>query len=131
MEMDKMKAVGSKHKGKDLPKFSVGDTVRVYIKIIEEEKHRTQAFEGIVIGKKSTGPGDSFTLRRISYGEGLERTFLLQSPTIEKVEIVKRGKVRRAKLYYLREKVGKKTAVKEKIGEVFKTKEPIVVEGES
>lgn len=116
--MDKMKAVESKHIKKDIPKFSVGDTVKVYLKIAEEGLERIQVFEGIVIGKKGSGLRESFCVRRISYGEGVERTFPLQSPTIEKVEVVKRGKVKRAKLYYLRRRLGKKTTVEEKIGPV-------------
>lgn len=114
--MDKIEAVESKYKKKELPEFSVGDTVRVYIKIIEEEKQRIQAFEGLVIGKKGSGVKKSFIVRRISYGEGVERTFQIHSPVLDKVEVVRRGKVRRGKLYYLRKKVGKKTTVEERIG---------------
>jgi len=123
--MNKIKAVESKHMKKEKPKFSIGDTVRVYLKIIEEEKQRLQAFEGIVIGKKGSGIRESFTVRRISYGEGLERTFPIHAPSIDKVEIVKQGKVKRAKLYYLRKKIGKKTKVEEKIGPISKRKEPV------
>lgn len=121
--MSKMEAVESKHKKKDIPKFSVGDTVRIYLKIVEEGVQRIQAFEGIVIGKRGSGIRESFTIRRISYGEGVERTFPLHAPTIEKVEVIKRGKTKRAKLYYLRKKVGKKTAVEEKIGPASETEE--------
>jgi len=113
--MSKIKEVEAKHIKKDAPKFSVGDTVKVYIRITEEDKHRLQAFEGIVISKKGSSVKESFTVRRVSYGEGVERTFSLHAPSVDKVEITRRGKVRRAKLYYLRNKVGKKTTVKEKI----------------
>ena len=123
--MNKIKVVESKYIRKEPPKFSVGDTVKVYIKIIEEGKQRLQAFEGIVISKKGSSIKESFIVRRISYGEGVERTFLLHAPTIDKVEIMKHGKVKRAKLYYLREKIGKKTTVEEKIGGVTqKSTEP-------
>ena len=101
---------------KDMPKFDIGDTVDVHFKIKEENKMRIQVFSGIVIGRKGRGAGKSFTVRRISYGEGVERVFPLYSPLIDKIEVKKKGKVRRAKLYYLRGKKGKKaTKVKEKI----------------
>ncbi len=114
--MGKIKDVEAKHMKKEVPGFAVGDTVKVYIKIIEEAKQRLQAFQGIVISRKGSGTRESFTVRRISYGEGLERTFMLHSPIVDKIEVVKRGKVKRAKLYYLRKKVGKKTKVEEDIG---------------
>ena len=99
-----------------VPEFNVGDVVKVYVKIQEEEgKTRLQAFEGIVIRKRGSGAKLTFTVRRISYGEGVERTFPFNSPSIEKIEVLKKGKVKRAKLYYLREKVGKKTKVAEQI----------------
>lgn len=98
---------------KDLPEFNAGDTVKVYVKIKEEEKTRLQAFEGIVIKIRGSGLKRTFTARRISYGEGVERTFPLNSPSIDKIEVVKKGKVKRAKIYYLRGKVGKKTKVEE------------------
>ncbi len=95
--------------------FSVGDTVRVYVKIIEGEKIRTQMFEGVVIARKGAGLNETFTVRRISYGEGVERIFPVHAPRVENIEIVKKGRVRRAKLYYLRGKVGKKAIrIKEK-----------------
>jgi len=119
--MSKIKTVESKYLKKDLPKFSIGDTIRVYLKIIEEGKQRLQAFEGIAIGKRGAGIKASFTVRRISYGEGVERTFPIHAPTIDRIEVVKQGKVKRAKLYYLRKKVGKKTKVDEKIGPISKT----------
>ncbi len=118
--MNKIEETEAKYMKKDAPKFSVGDTVKVFIRIIEEEKQRLQAFEGIVISKKGSGVRESFTVRRVSYGEGVERTFSLHAPSVDKVEITRRGKVRRAKLYYLRKKVGKKTTVEEKIGSISK-----------
>ncbi|MBI3008751.1 MAG: 50S ribosomal protein L19 [Candidatus Omnitrophica bacterium] len=99
---------------KDIPEFNVGDTIRVFVKIVEAEKTRTQAFEGIVIGKKGSGLRETFTVRRISYGEGVERIFPLHSPSIERIVRVKEGKVRRAKLYYMRGKIGKGSKVEEK-----------------
>ena len=86
----------------------VGDTVRVYVRIKEEGKTRIQVFEGVAIKRKGSGTGATFTVRRISYGEGVERTFPLHSPAIEKIEVKKKGSTRRAKLYYLRERKGKK-----------------------
>ncbi len=98
---------------KDLPELGPGDTVKIYLKIKEEDKERIQKFEGIVISKRGSGLSKTFTVRKISHGEGVERTFPLHSPSIQKIEVVRKGKVRRAKLYYLRGKVGKKTKVKE------------------
>ncbi len=100
---------------KDIPEFRVGDTVDVEVKIVEEGKARAQAFEGIVIARAGSGIGETFTVRKVSYGEGVERVFPLHSPSIEKIELVKKGDVRRAKLYYLKRKVGKATKVDEKI----------------
>ena len=96
------------------PKFSVGDTVKVHVKVIEGKKERIQIFEGIVLKKQNGGVGETFTVRKISSGFGVERTFLIHSPKIEKVDVVRRGKVRRAKLNYLRDRVGKAAKVKEK-----------------
>ena len=99
----------------DLPAFNIGDTVKVHVKIKEGNRERIQVFEGTVIAKKHGGIQETFTVRRISYGVGVERTFPANSPKIDKIDIVRRGKVRRAKLYYLRDRVGKATRVKEKI----------------
>lgn len=111
-----IEALESKYMKKDIPAFNIGDTVDVHFKIKEENKIRIQVFSGIVIGRKGEGVGKSFTVRRISYGEGVERVFPLHSPLIEKIEVKKRGRIRRAKLYYLRGKKGKKaTKVKEKV----------------
>ena len=98
---------------KDVAAFNVGDTVRVFVKIKEGDKTRLQAFEGIVIGRKGSGIKETFTLRRISYGEGVERLFQLHSPLIDSILVVKKGKVRRAKLYYLRKKIGKASKIEE------------------
>ncbi len=99
----------------DVTAFAVGDTVRVHCRVIEGDKERIQIFSGIVIGRKGTGINAAFTVRRISYGEGVERVFPLHSPRIAKVEIERRGSVRRAKLNYLRNRIGKSaTTVKEK-----------------
>lgn len=96
----------------DLPDFKVGDTVRVHVKIIEGEKERVQPFEGIVIRKKKGGIRSTFTVRKISYGVGVERIFPLHSPRIEKIEVINRGRVRRAKLFYLRNLKGKAARIK-------------------
>jgi large subunit ribosomal protein L19 len=97
----------------DLPDFRVGDTVRVYVKIIEGEKERTQVFEGVVISKRRGGSRATFTVRKVSYGIGVERIFPLYSPRIETIEVMSRGRVRRAKLYYLRKLRGKAARIKE------------------
>ncbi|HXA98421.1 MAG TPA: 50S ribosomal protein L19 [Candidatus Dormibacteraeota bacterium] len=99
---------------KDRGGFRPGDTVKVMVKVVEGEKERLQAFEGVVIRKRGGGTGASFTVRRISYGVGVERTFPLHSPRIDKIQVTKRATVRRSKLYYLRELVGKAARLKEK-----------------
>ena len=93
--------------------FGVGDTVRVHVRVIEAGKERIQVFEGIVIAKRHDAARETFTVRKISHGVGVERTFLANSPRVAKIEVTRRGKVRRAKLFYLREKVGKATRIKE------------------
>ncbi len=98
-----------------IPEFGSGDTVRVNVRISEGTRERVQAYEGVVIGRSGSGINESFTVRKISYGEGVERVFPVYSPTIESIKIVKRGKVRRAKLYYLRERRGKSARIAEKI----------------
>ena len=110
--MDMIKDIESSQLKKDLPVFKPGDTVRVFSKIKEEGKTRLQAYEGTVIALKGAGLRRSFTVRRISYGEGVERTFPIHSPSIDNIQVIRKGKVRRAKLYYLRKKIGKKTKVK-------------------
>ena len=99
----------------EVPQFNVGDTVKVHVRIAEGDKFRIQIFEGTVIAKKHGGVSETFTVRRVAHGCGIERVFPLHSPTVEKVEIVREGKVRRAKLYYLRDRVGKAAKVKSKI----------------
>ncbi|EKD82488.1 MAG: 50S ribosomal protein L19 [uncultured bacterium] len=99
----------------DIPAFLPGDTIRMEIKVREGEKERLQAFEGVVISRRNSGLRENFTVRKISYGVGVERTFILHSPTIATIALLRRGKVARGKLYYLRARVGKKTRVKDKI----------------
>jgi large subunit ribosomal protein L19 len=107
--MDKIKLIESEYTKRDVPKFNVGDTVKVLVKIVEgDDKIRLHPFEGVVIAKSGSGTKEHFTVRRVSYGEGIERVFPLYSPSIERIEVVRSGKVRRAKLYYLRGKVGKR-----------------------
>ena len=114
--MDKMqRLVEAKFMKKDVPQFNIGDTVDVQLKIVEEGKSRIQTFEGIVIARAGSGLTESFTVRKVSYGEGVEMVFPIHSPSIDKVKVVKKGDVRRAKLYYLKRKVGKETKVEEKI----------------
>ncbi len=113
--MDLMKAVTSQYMKPELPTLNVGDTVRVHVKIKEGSRERIQVFEGTIIAKKHGGLEETFTVRRISYGVGCEKVFPVHSPLIEKVEIVRAGKVRRAKLYYLRDRMGKAAKVKEKV----------------
>jgi len=108
--MDKMKLVEQGYTKKEMPKFNVGDTIRVLVKIPEgPDKVRLHPFEGVVIAKQGgNGIKESFTMRKVSYGEGIERVFPLHSPVIERIELIRSGKVKRAKLYYLRSKVGKR-----------------------
>jgi len=107
-----------------LPQFSIGDTVRVHFRIVEGEKERIQVFEGVVIGRKGDeSPNANFTVRRVAFGEGVERVFPLHSPRVEKVEVTREGSVRRAKLYYLRERSGKAARVKAK-GRTTKRAQP-------
>ena len=112
--MDAIRLVEAGHLKKDRQGFAPGDTVRVHVRVIEGEKERTQVFEGVVIRKRGEGGRASFTVRRISYGVGVERTFPLHSPRIEKIDVVRHGKVRRSKLYYLRSLAGKAARLKEK-----------------
>ena len=110
-----IKAIDAENMKTDLPVFNVGDTVKVGYKIIEGGKERVQNFEGIVIARKNGGIQESFTVRHISYGVGVEKTYPLHSPKIASITVVRKGKVRRAKLYYLRDLTGKAAKVKEKI----------------
>ena len=111
--MDLMQAFTAKYKKAEPPVVAIGDTVRVHLKVKEGNRERIQIFEGTVIAKKHGGIEETFTVRRISYGIGVEKVFPLHAPSIDKVEIVRHGKVRRAKLYYLRDRVGKAAKVKE------------------
>ena len=113
--MDALKIISEGSIKAERPQFNVGDTVRVDVRIKEGERERIQAFEGTVIAKKHGGVAETFTVRRVSYGVGVERVFPVHSPNVEKVETVRNGRVRRAKLYYLRDRVGKAAKVKEKI----------------
>ncbi|MBQ9921328.1 MAG: 50S ribosomal protein L19 [Clostridia bacterium] len=113
--MDFIKALTNEQLKKEVPVVNVGDTVRVHNKIKEGTRERIQIFEGTVIAKKNGGISETFTVRRISYGVGVEKTFPLHSPNVEKVETVRQGKIRRAKLYYLRGLSGKAAKVKERI----------------
>ena len=113
--MEKIQAFVNEQLKTEVPQFGIGDGVKVYIRITEGEKTRTQLFEGTVIAKHGGGISETFTVRRISYGVGVEKTFPIHSPNVEKVDIIRVGKVRRAKLYYLRDRVGKASKVKEQI----------------
>ena len=113
--MDLIKELNKETLEKEIPEVAVGDTVRVHVKVKEGSRERIQIFEGTVIAKKHGGICETFTVRRISYGVGVEKVFPVHSPSIDKVEIVRSGKIRRAKLYYLRERVGRGAKVKEKL----------------
>ena len=113
--MDLIKAIEQEQMKQDAENFHVGDTVKVYFKIVEGTTERVQAYEGGVIAKNNTGIRRTFVVRKISYGVGVERIFPLHSPRVERVEVLRRGRVRRAKLYYLRDKIGKASKVPEQI----------------
>jgi large subunit ribosomal protein L19 len=113
--MNLVQAIQAEQIKSELPVFNVGDTVRVSFKIVEGKTERIQAYEGLVIAIKNAGVAKTFTVRKNSYGVGVERVFPLNSPRVEKVDVLRRGKVRRAKLYYIRTKIGKKSKVKELI----------------
>lgn len=113
--MDLIKSLTESQIRTDLPQLNIGDTLKVYFKVIEGTRERIQMFEGTLIKKNGGGISESFTVRRVSYGVGVERTFPVNSPKIDKIEVSRKGKVRRAKLYYLRDRVGKSAKVKERI----------------
>ena len=113
--MDALKLISDSSLKKDAPVVNIGDTVKVHVKIKEGDKYRIQIFEGTVIAKKHGGINETFTVRRVAHGCGIERVFPVHSPVIEKVELVRSGKVRRGKLYYIRGRVGKASKVKEQI----------------
>lgn len=113
--MDALKLISESSLKAEIPQFNIGDTVRVGVRVREGEKVRIQNYEGIVIARKGSGVSETFTVRRISYGVGIERVFPIHSPNVAEIKVIRRGKVRRAKLYYLRGRVGKAAKVKEKI----------------
>jgi len=113
--MDLIKAIENEQLKSDLPVLNIGDTVRVHVKVKEGTRERLQAFEGTIIAKKGHGARETFTVRRISYGVGVERIFPVHSPKIDHIDIVRKGKIRRAKLYYLRDRVGKAAKVKQRL----------------
>ncbi|NMP36841.1 MAG: 50S ribosomal protein L19 [Clostridiales bacterium] len=113
--MDALKIITDGQMKEDKPVITIGDTVKVHVKIREGERERIQVFEGTVIARRGSGVSETFTVRRVSYGVGVERVFPVHSPNVAKVETVRAGKVRRAKLYYLRDRVGKSAKVKEKL----------------
>ena len=113
--MDALKLISNSSMKENVPEFNVGDTVKVHVQIKEGEKSRIQIFEGTIIARKGSGVSETFTVRRVSYGVGIERVFPVNSPNVAKVELVRTGKVRRSKLYYLRDRVGKAAKVKERI----------------
>jgi large subunit ribosomal protein L19 len=111
--MDLVKIIEQEQLRKDIPSFNVGDTVKVHVKVKEGTRERVQVYEGVVLKRQGGGLTETFTVRRISYGVGVERTFPVHSPKLDKIEVVRRGKVRRAKLNYLRGRVGKAAKIKE------------------
>ena len=120
--MDIIKAIEDEYKNEQVHNFNIGDTVDVHVKIKEGNRERIQVFEGIIIKKQGGSVNATFTVRRIAYGVGVEKTFLVHSPLVEKVEVVRVGKARRAKLYYLRDRVGKAAKTKENIGAKIESK---------
>ena len=113
--MDLVKILSEKYMKEEISEFNVGDTVRVLVRVNEGNRERSQAFEGTIIARKHGGINETITVRRVSYGVGVEKVFPIHSPSIESITVIRRGKVRRAKLYYLRDRVGKKAKVKERI----------------
>lgn len=126
--MDILKSIEHEQLKNKIPELKIGNTVRVHVRIKEGNKERIQVFEGIIIKKQGGGVNETFTVRRISYGVGVEKTFLVHSPRIEKVEVTRVGKARRAKLFYLRDRIGKAAKTKEKVGARIENKEIIIKE---
>ena len=126
--MDIIKSIEHEQLKNKIPDLKVGNTVRVHVRIKEGNKERIQVFEGIIIKKQGGGLNETFTVRKISYGVGVEKTFLIHSPLVEKVELVRVGKARRAKLYYLRERTGKASKTKELVGARIENKEIVLKE---
>ena len=114
-KMDALKLISQAHLKEDVPEFNIGDTVKVHVWIREGERERVQIFEGTVIARAGSGIAETFTVRRLSYGVGVERIFPIHSPNVKEVEVTRHGRVRRAKLYYLRDRVGRAARVKEKL----------------
>ena len=112
--MDLLQSVENDHLRTDIPNFGPGDTVRVHVKVVEGNRERIQVFEGVVIARRGSGSQETFTVRRVSYGVGVERVFPIHGRRVDKVEVMRRGRVRRAKLYYLRKLSGKAARIKEK-----------------
>ncbi len=112
--MNRLQRLNAAMVKKNMPVFEIGDTVRVHVKIVEGEKERVQVFEGVVLSRKGGQSAETFTVRKVSYGVGVERIFLVHSPVVERVEVVRQGRVRRAKLYYLRTKKGRMARVAER-----------------
>ena len=126
--MDMIKAIEHEQLKNKIPELKVGNTVKVHVRIKEGNKERIQVFEGIIIKVQGGGVNQTFTVRKISYGVGVEKTFLVHSPLVEKVELVRVGKARRARLFYLRDRVGKSAKTKEKVGARIETKEIVIKE---
>ena len=126
--MDIIKSIEHEQLKNKVPELKIGNTVRVHVKIKEGNKERIQVFEGVIIKKQGGGVNATFTVRKISYGVGVEKTFLVHSPLVEKVEVVRVGKARRAKLYYLRDRVGKAAKTKEKLGARIENREITIKE---
>lgn len=111
--MNDLQAVENAHVRDDLPDFRAGDNVKVHVRVVEGGRERTQVFEGVVLARNGSGPRASFTVRKLSFGVGVERVFPLNAPIIQKIEVVRRGDVRRSKLYYLRDRAGKSARIRE------------------
>ena len=126
--MDIIKSIEHEQMKSKIPYLKVGDTVKVHVRVKEGNRERIQIFEGIVIKKQGGGVNATFTVRKTSYGVGVEKTFLIHSPAVEKVEVIRVGKARRAKLYYLRDRLGKSAKTKEKVGARIETKEITIKE---
>jgi len=126
--MDIIKSIEHEQMKNKIPELKVGNTVKVHVRVKEGNRERIQVFEGIIIKVQGGGVNQTFTVRRISYGVGVEKTFLVHSPNVEKVEVTRVGKARRAKLFYLREKLGKAAKTKEKVGARIETKEVVLKE---
>ena len=126
--MDILKSIEHEQMKNKIPELKIGNTVRVHVRVKEGNRERIQVFEGIIIKKQGGGVNATFTVRKISYGVGVEKTFLVHSPKIEKIEVTRVGKARRAKLYYLRDRVGKAAKTKEQVGARIETREITVKE---